>query len=235
MRDAGAAAAAAAAAPTRAQPSAAKESASLSVGEDARVKSLPYKWDMLQIFLTYKMAGTLHHDVEEHVDNMREAFPDVFSEDRAETMRDLPQTSLRFLGVCDREAVLQPLSVRLSLTQPVGRYEDLGRTHSVGPKQCADRARTSPSRRYTPLAMADSCSTTIRRSWHLRPSSAASITRERCNATSFRVRRGCASPSHSSTGEACSPTPSANARTIRAFACSSALRIRPRSTVARCA
>jgi hypothetical protein len=116
------------AAPSVAQPGAAKVAASMSVEEDTRIPSMPYDWDMLQMFLTCKMAQTLHHDVKEYVTNMRAHYKDVFKEEPSETFRDLPQLSLRFPGLCNKPgAILEPLSVKLSLEQPEGRYEDLGR------------------------------------------------------------------------------------------------------------
>ena len=122
VREAGAATAA----PTVAQPGAAKVAAAMSVEEDARIPSMTYDWDMLQTFLTYKMAGTLHHDIEEYVQNMHKHYPSVFGgEDISETLRNLPQVSLRFPGLCDTDGGLKPLSVKLSLTKT--RFEDLGR------------------------------------------------------------------------------------------------------------
>ena len=109
----------------RDRPGAAKVAAAMSVEEDVRIPSMVYDWDMLQSFLTYKMAGTLHHDVEGYVQNMRAHYKDVFSEDFSETMRDLPQVSLRFPGLCDTDGGLKPLSVKLSTKQ--SRFEDLGR------------------------------------------------------------------------------------------------------------
>lgn len=85
-----------------------------------------YDWDMLQMFFTYKMAHTLHNDVEEYVTNMRRNFPNAFiGEDISQTLRDLPQVCLRFPGLCDTDSLLQPLSVKLSLTQPKGRFVSL--------------------------------------------------------------------------------------------------------------
>ena len=132
-----------AAGPRVAQPGAAKVAAAASVDEDASVNSLPYEWDMLQMFLTFKMAGTLHNDIEEYVENMTNAFPNVFTEDLAETIRDLPQLCLRFPGLCDRDSVLQPLSVKLSTTQPVGRYEDLGKFSKTQQQQCSNLTKST--------------------------------------------------------------------------------------------
>ena len=131
-------------APGHARAGAAKVAAALSVDEDARVDALPYEWDMLQLFLTYKMAGTLHHDVRDYVDNMRREFGQVFGNETPETtLRDLPQMVLRFPGLCDRDAVLQPLSVRLSLDQPEGRYEDLGNKHKPATVECSDLTKST--------------------------------------------------------------------------------------------
>jgi hypothetical protein len=131
-------------APGHARAGAAKVAAALSVDEDTRVNALPYEWDLLQLFLTYKMAGTIHHDVEDYVDNMRREFDQVFGkEDRLETLRDLPQMVLRFPGLCDRDAVLQPLSVRLSLDQPEGRFEDLGTRHKPVTVGCSDLTKST--------------------------------------------------------------------------------------------
>tara|TARA_X000000368_G_scaffold408823_1_gene389955 strand:- start:208 stop:1044 length:837 start_codon:yes stop_codon:yes gene_type:complete len=106
-------------------------STAASAEEDARVPALAYDWDMLQMFFTYKMAGTLHNDVEDYVTNMHATFPEAFiGEDIAQTLRDLPQPCLRFPGLCDTESLLQPLSVRLSLTQPEGRFVLLEQSHA---------------------------------------------------------------------------------------------------------
>jgi hypothetical protein len=134
------------AAPSVAQPGAAKVAASMSVEEDARIPSMPYDWDMLQMFLTCKMAETLHHDVKEYVANMRSHYKDVFTEEASETLRDLPQMSLRFPGFGndpDALAVLEPLSVKLSLEQPEGRYEDLGRKRKRQDDDVSDMAKAA--------------------------------------------------------------------------------------------
>ena len=130
-------------APSVAQPGAAKVAAAMSVEEDAPITAMPYDWDMLQMYLTYKMAGTLHHDVENYVDNMRANYKDVFTEDRSETLRDLPQVSLRFPGFEKPGAILRPLSVKLSLTQPEGRYEDLGRKRKRQDEDVSDMAKAA--------------------------------------------------------------------------------------------
>ena len=120
------------AAPGRAHPGAARVSTAASAEDDARVPALAYDWDMLQMFFTYKMALTLHHDVEEYVANMRSTFPEAFEgEDLAQTLRDLPQMCLRFPGLCDTDALLQPLSVRLSLAQPEGRHVSLDQSSAA--------------------------------------------------------------------------------------------------------
>ena len=115
----------------RARPGVAVVSTSMSVDENAPVKSLPYDWDVFHSYLTVKMANTLHNDCYEYVDEMRKCEPLVFSsETREETLRNLPQISLRFPGlvhgqVAGEEQLLQPLSVRLSLEQPPGRFHEL--------------------------------------------------------------------------------------------------------------
>jgi len=129
--------------PRVATPGVAKVAAAASVEEDASVNSLPFEWDMLQMFLTYKMAGTLHNDVEEYVENMTSAFPKVFTEDLAETIRDLPQMCLRFPGLCDRDAVLQPLSVKLSTVQPEGRYIDLAKFSKKQGHECSNLTKAT--------------------------------------------------------------------------------------------
>ena len=114
------------AAPRRAQPGAARVSTAASAEDDARVPTMVYDWDMLQMFFTYKMAHTLHNDVEEYVTDMHRNFPNAFpGEDISQTLRDLPQVCLRFPGLCDTDSLLQPLSVKLSLTQPKGRFVSL--------------------------------------------------------------------------------------------------------------
>ena len=114
------------AAPRRAQPGAARVSTAASAEDDARVPTMVYDWDMLQTFFTYKMAHTLHNDVENYVSDMRRNFPEAFQgEDLSQTLRDLPQVCLRFPGLRDTESLLQPLSVKLSLTQPKGRFVSL--------------------------------------------------------------------------------------------------------------
>jgi hypothetical protein len=57
------------------------------------------------------MVETLHNDVTEYVDAVRAECSDVFgNEDREVTLRDLPQISLRFPGLEEKEKKLQPLS-----------------------------------------------------------------------------------------------------------------------------
>ena len=129
--------------PRVATPGVAKVAAAASVEEDALVNSLPFEWDMLQMFLTYKMAGTLHNDVTPYVEHMAAAFPEVFKEDIAETIRDLPQMCLRFPGLCDRDAVLQPLSVKLSTTQPEGRYIDLAKFSKKQEHECSNLTKAT--------------------------------------------------------------------------------------------
>ena len=66
-----------------------------------------------------------------YVTNMHNTFPEAFvGEDISETLRDLPQACLRFPGLCDTDSLLQPLSVRLSLTQPEGRFVSLDQSHA---------------------------------------------------------------------------------------------------------
>jgi hypothetical protein len=103
-------------------PGVAAEASRRSVEEDAEVKSLPYDWDMLAIFLTLKMAETLHNDnVEDRVRKMAELCPDVFQgEDKEDTLRDLPQLCLRFPGLKDKTGSsihLFPLSVSVPLKE----------------------------------------------------------------------------------------------------------------------
>lgn len=100
-----------------AMPGVAAAAAAKSLSDEAVVRSLPYDWDMLQTFLTFKMAETLHNDVHEYVAQMREQFPDVYeSETVCTTLRDLPQLCLRFPGQID-DHTLFPLSQPVSLTK----------------------------------------------------------------------------------------------------------------------
>ena len=105
-----------------AAPGVSAEAARMSVEDDAKVESLPYDWDMLAIFLTLKMAATLHNDnVEERVAKVAEFFPDVFDgEDKEDTLRDIPQICTRFPGLKHKvgsSSVLFPLSVSVPLTE----------------------------------------------------------------------------------------------------------------------
>ena len=81
------------------------------------VTSLPLLWEQLQIFLTIRMAETLFNDVGEYVDCMREDYPDVFTEPRMHTLRDLPQLCLRFPGTKHTHAPLFPLTARIPLVE----------------------------------------------------------------------------------------------------------------------
>ena len=95
----------------RAEPGAAAASAAKSLEPDAPVTSIPYSWDMSATFLSCRMIETLHNDVTEYVDAVRAECPDVFGEeDRDVTLRDLPQISMRFPGLEEKEKKLQPLS-----------------------------------------------------------------------------------------------------------------------------
>jgi hypothetical protein len=102
----------------RAEPGASMASAAKSVEPDAAVTSIPYSWDMSATFLSCRMVETLHNDSAEYVDSVRAECPDVFGhEDREVTLRDLPQISMRFPGLEEKDKKLQPLSRPMPLTQ----------------------------------------------------------------------------------------------------------------------
>jgi hypothetical protein len=105
-----------------ARPGVAAESVRRSMDESANVPALPYDWDMLAIFLTLKMAATLHNDdVEDHVTKFAEFFPEVFEgEDKEDTLRDLPQICTRFPGLKEKAGssnFLFPISVSVPLKE----------------------------------------------------------------------------------------------------------------------
>jgi hypothetical protein len=107
-------------------PGAAQASAAASVDPDTQVKALPFHWDMSGMFFTCKMASTLHNDVGDYVDKFRVKFDDVFgNETRAETLRDLPQLSLRFPATHEGDKRLVPLTRPVPLTQ--SRVSDIAR------------------------------------------------------------------------------------------------------------
>jgi len=107
-------------------PGAAQASAAASVDPDTPVKALPFHWDMSGMFFTCKMASTLHNDVGDYVDKFRGKFDDVFgNETRAETLRDLPQLSLRFPATHEGDKKLVPLTRPVPLTQ--SRVSDIAR------------------------------------------------------------------------------------------------------------
>ena len=113
----------------RAQPGAGVVAGALSADEEAPVKTMPFDWDLLQMFLTHKMADTLHHDVEEYVKEMRAEFPAAFADEPLEvTLRNLPQVCLRFPGMAETRRLF-PLSARLSLTQPEHYHHDPSDAH----------------------------------------------------------------------------------------------------------
>jgi len=108
----------------RAQPGAGVVAGALSADEEAPVKTMPFDWDLLQMFLTHKMADTLHHDVEDYVKDMRAECPEAFvDEPLAVTLRNLPQVCLRFPGMAETRRLF-PLSARLSLTRPADYHYD---------------------------------------------------------------------------------------------------------------
>ena len=108
----------------RAQPGAGVVAGALSADEEAPVKTMPFDWDLLQMFLTHKMADTLHHDVEDYVKDMRAECPEAFQDEPlAVTLRNLPQVCLRFPGMAETRRLF-PLSVRLSLTRPADYHYD---------------------------------------------------------------------------------------------------------------
>lgn len=108
----------------RAQPGAGVVAGALSADEEAPVKTMPFDWDLLQMFLTYKMADTLHNDCQDYVKMMRESFPEAFEDETLDiTLRNLPQCVLRFPGMAETRRLF-PLSVRLSLEQPPDAYFD---------------------------------------------------------------------------------------------------------------
>jgi len=108
-------------------PGVAAESARRSVEETADVRAMPYDWDMLQMFLTFKIVDTLHNDCGAHVELFAEYFPDVFDgEDKEDTLRDLPQLCTRFPGLKNKSEhsnYLFPISRAVSLT--ASRVSDL--------------------------------------------------------------------------------------------------------------
>ena len=108
----------------RAEPGAGVVAGALSADEEAPVKTMPFDWDLLQMFLTYKMADTLHNDCQDYVEMMRASFPEAFDGETLEiTLRNLPQCVLRFPGMAETRRLF-PLSVRLSLEQPPDAYFD---------------------------------------------------------------------------------------------------------------
>lgn len=133
----------------RAKPGVAVVSTSMSVDENAPVKSLPYDWDIFHAYFTLKMAHTLHNDCTAYVDSMRAREPTTFSkETREETLRNLPQLSLRFPGLMHgnkngQEQLLQPLSVRLSLEQPPGRFHELRAKRDAGSDSSTDLTKAA--------------------------------------------------------------------------------------------
>lgn len=127
-----------------AEPGVAARSARMSVDEGAEVKAMPYDWDLLQMFLTFKMADTLHNDCHDHVGRFAEFFPDVFeNEDTEDTLRDLPQICMRFPGLKDKTTssnYLFPLSRSVPLS--ASRVSDLDSTVNArhAPRELAEAA-----------------------------------------------------------------------------------------------
>ena len=121
-----------------AAPGASVASAAQSVDKNAKVDSLPYSWDMCAIFLSCKMVEALHNDVGPYVDRMRAEYPDVFTEDRSATLRDLPQVCMRFPGLADKDKALAPLSRSIPLT--ASRVSDIKKVvmRSRAPRELAE-------------------------------------------------------------------------------------------------
>ena len=128
----------------KALPGAAAASAALSVDESADVPALPYDWDMLAMFLTFKMVDTLHNDCAEYISEMSENYPDVYGEeDKENTLRDLPQICTRFPGLRDKvenSNYLFPLSRSVPLV--ASRVFDLESSKNTKrpPKELAESA-----------------------------------------------------------------------------------------------
>ena len=100
-----------------ARPGAAAASAAMSVDEDAPVQSLPFDWEMLAMFLTFKLIDTLHNDCASHVDQFARMHPDVFGgEDRETTLRDLQQICTPFPAL---KYKVQHSNLLFPLTRPV--------------------------------------------------------------------------------------------------------------------
>jgi hypothetical protein len=129
------------------------------VDENQTVHSLPYEWSLLQMFLTFKMARTLHFDVQDHVDAMRSAYPEVFVEPRELTFLNLPQCVLRFPGLTENPntELMQPLTVRLSLTQPKGRYHDLSASRRLSSNSQQKHQSASSAHRAASATMHSIC------------------------------------------------------------------------------
>ena len=109
-----------------ATPGASRASAAKSTLPDAPVKQLPYDWNMQAIFLSCKAADTLYNDCTAYVDKTRKLFPDVFEHESIdETLRDLPQISMRFPGLKDAKT-LMPLTRPVPLVR--SRVVDITKT-----------------------------------------------------------------------------------------------------------
>ena len=104
-----------------------------SVESTAAVPSLPFEWDQLGMFMTFKIIETLHNDIEGYVEKFRDRFDEVYGDESLEeTLAALPQISIRYPGVVDARSKqrgeektkeLMPLSASVPLK--ASRYCDV--------------------------------------------------------------------------------------------------------------
>ena len=153
-----------------ARPGVAAAAAALSVEETASVPAMPYDWDMLQMFLTFKMIDTLHNDCGDYVAHMAECFPDVYEHEDRRTRCAICRRSARAPGSSTRPKLQLPLP----LTPGAAR----GRASATSNPRSTPSARRTSSPRRPPSPWDAASATRIRRSSTTRPSRAASTARQ---------------------------------------------------------
>lgn len=119
------------------------EQASTSDDEDENnedVSSLFFGWDMLSMYLTYTAASFFYNDCEAYVTAMRNKFPEVFTEEKKETMDRLPHLIMRYAGrqTGPGHKTLIPLSTKVPLKESrIRKVEEGVTSHAMADSDIA--------------------------------------------------------------------------------------------------
>ena len=104
------------------------------------VSSLFFGWDMLSMYLTYTAASFFYNDCEAYVTAMRDKFPEVFTEEKKETMDRLPHLVMRYAGrqTGPGHKTLIPLSTKVPLKESrIRKVEEGVSSHAMADSDIA--------------------------------------------------------------------------------------------------